>query len=510
MQMKNKSTLASKIFSVIISLILLFSGIKAQTPRMTIEQTLSDEAQKSTIAFSGLAFITGDFCSATFLPPGKVSDYFGFQYLRDNDITAMGHNTDFLTRVANNMLYVLNENQKNQIITEARSQVNQISKYAEQRLPLIKAFYRLLVKDFPFGSTKLDKRAVADYSAQIYWLDGKISIERAKLFGSILRNLNGRQRGYLDSLKNFGVRNWPELPDQINKQLLTNSEFVAVMTYASEMFAWYAGNEASDVYFCPERQGNYFGSFYMKDAPAMGNPDYSIDTNLTRNGGNTFLSFLNSTQRLMITCLVDTQRAALNKIVDVRTHISRLLRGYLKHDLIDTSMVLSLSLKYGELDGEISYNYATNFSKVDWLLTSNQYNSLVQLRNLDKYPCSGAFLYSDRISSPDIVNTDFFFNKANNQENKNPGLSNFQMNNYPNPFLNQTTITYQISEANNVKIKITDIYGRELITLVDHYQRPGSYSVVLSSVNLPVEGRVFYYHISVGSSWDTKMMIRDK
>ncbi|MEI6842534.1 MAG: hypothetical protein WCK53_14795, partial [Methanomicrobiales archaeon] len=61
----------------------------------TMEQTISDQAQGATIAFDALAFLTGQACSDTFLPPGKVADYAGFQYLRDNDATQMGHNTDF-------------------------------------------------------------------------------------------------------------------------------------------------------------------------------------------------------------------------------------------------------------------------------------------------------------------------------------------------------------------------------------------------------------------------------
>ena len=40
-------------------------------------------------------------------------------------------------------------------------------------------------------------------------------------------------------------------------------------TYAGEMLAWYLGSEEADVYFCPERQGTYFGSFFMKDIKAM-------------------------------------------------------------------------------------------------------------------------------------------------------------------------------------------------------------------------------------------------
>ena len=39
--------------------------------RYSLEQAVSDRAQLHTIAFDGLAFLTGDFGRDTFLPPGK-------------------------------------------------------------------------------------------------------------------------------------------------------------------------------------------------------------------------------------------------------------------------------------------------------------------------------------------------------------------------------------------------------------------------------------------------------
>ena len=54
-------------------------------------QTLSDVAQSTTMAFSGLALMTGNLNAQSFFPPGKVADYTGFQYLRDNDPDNMGH-----------------------------------------------------------------------------------------------------------------------------------------------------------------------------------------------------------------------------------------------------------------------------------------------------------------------------------------------------------------------------------------------------------------------------------
>ena len=121
----------------------------------SIEQACSDRAQLNTIAFDALGFLTGDLCSSTFLPPGKVSDYFGFQYMRDIDTGTGGHNTDFLTRIANNVWLILNRTQKDQFITLAREQAGQIQYLARKRFPLIKAFHRELDGDTPAGNQGL-------------------------------------------------------------------------------------------------------------------------------------------------------------------------------------------------------------------------------------------------------------------------------------------------------------------------------------------------------------------
>ena len=152
---------------------------------MDMTQTLSEMAQQTTIAYSGLAFITGEKESYTFLPPGKLSDYFGFQYMRDNDPDEMGHNTDFVPKSANNMLSLLTYDQKNEIIDLAKDQVSLINNYGFQRFPLIDAFSRLLRKEMPDGSIGLDSTEVKNFSAEIFNIDGVISYQRAKLFGRI-------------------------------------------------------------------------------------------------------------------------------------------------------------------------------------------------------------------------------------------------------------------------------------------------------------------------------------
>jgi len=375
----------------------------------TIEQATSDRAQLHTIAFDGLAFLTGDFASSTFLPPGKVSDYFGFQYMRDIDAAQGGHNTSFLTRIAENMLAILDDSQRRKLLQLAELQQDDIRKFAEMRLPLIAAFQRNLSGDFPRGSNGLDRKAVMEYSAELYALDGKLSFDRARVAGGILRSLTAGQKEALARLKFGDSRTWPDVGEQFDKRRISHEDDVAIMTYASEMFSWYAGSPEADTYFCPERHGMYFGGFGMKTLPAMGKQNYSISTTLTSDSGEAFLDLLTAPQRKYITDLPDLQRKDLEEIVQTRRAIATELRRFLGSDVPDEQKVISLSRRYGQLDGEMSYFYATAFAQVSKTLSSQQRQTLTGMRVHDPADAKGPFLYSTPIQTETIANTDYLF-----------------------------------------------------------------------------------------------------
>jgi len=379
----------------------------------SIEQAISDKAQLNTLAFGGLGFITGNTCSDSFLPPGKVADFFGFQYLRDVTQSGKGHSTDFVTNAANNVLKTLTTEQKAKMMALAKTQASTVNEFAYKRFPLMVAFRRLYTGNLPTGTTGLSKSAVMQYSGDLYVIDAKISLERAKLFSEIIRSLSTSQKTFFDSMVKGGFASWASLPDQVDKTSLSHDEHVLVMTYASEMFGWYAGNIEADTYFCPERQGDYFGGFYIKDAPAIGNAGYTIDESITGDKGEAFISALSSTQKPIITNIVETQRSAINGIVEKRRAIATELRKALSGGTINETSVYSLAKEYGQLDGEISYYYATAFSQVGKSLTSEQKAKLISIKDLNNYVCDDnkAYLYSEKINMPTVANTDFLFGK---------------------------------------------------------------------------------------------------
>jgi hypothetical protein len=409
---------------------------------MDIDQTLSDNAQRCTIAFDGFAFITGNLEAQSFFPPGKVADYWGFQYLRDNTPNGNGHNTSFLTNCAFNVLFTLNDAQFAMLKTLAMNQVDQINLYAYKRFPLMKAFRRQLDGDLPTGSSGLSLDAVRAASGDLYELDGRISFDRAVVYASIFKTLDASQKAYLDAMKAGGFDSWAvtaEMDSAVRNRMkgVSHDVSVALMTYAGDLFSWYAGSLEADVYFCPERQGTYFGSFYVKDAPAVGHEGYKIDEQLTASSGQKFLDELAATGLDgLVTDLVDKQRDSLyagtDNIVQARTDISTLLRSLMTAPVLTDTLkagllakVLEKSRTYGELDGEIVYSYVTAFAQVYQFMNDTQKAHLATLRktimsgvyngvSFDFSVCTKPFLYSAVIQDlsaldPYISNTDYLF-----------------------------------------------------------------------------------------------------
>ncbi|OYD16205.1 hypothetical protein CH333_04020 [candidate division WOR-3 bacterium JGI_Cruoil_03_44_89] len=68
--------------------------------------------------------------------------------------------------------------------------------------------------------------------------------------------------------------------------------------------------------------------------------------------------------------------------------------------------------------------------------------------------------------------------------------------NYPNPFSRVTTIRYSLPEEVGVRLKIYDIMGRRVMTLVNKNQKPGYYSVSLDGKNL--SSGVYFIRLEAG------------
>ncbi|MCX6164773.1 MAG: T9SS type A sorting domain-containing protein, partial [Ignavibacteriae bacterium] len=78
--------------------------------------------------------------------------------------------------------------------------------------------------------------------------------------------------------------------------------------------------------------------------------------------------------------------------------------------------------------------------------------------------------------------------------------------NYPNPFNPTTNIKYQITNSSFVSLKVFDILGKEIESLVNEKQEAGIY--VMSFNGSDLSSGIYFYSLFVdGNKIDTKRMI---
>lgn len=82
-----------------------------------------------------------------------------------------------------------------------------------------------------------------------------------------------------------------------------------------------------------------------------------------------------------------------------------------------------------------------------------------------------------------------------------PALSSLPIlyQNYPNPFNSFTTINYEIPYEGIVKLRIFNVLGQEIGSIVDEHQKPGSYSKTFDASRMA--SGVYFYRLSVGNNY---------
>jgi hypothetical protein len=128
----------------------------------------------------------------------------------------------------------------------------------------------------------------------------------------------------------------------------------------------------------------------------------------------------------------------------------------------------------GFVEGHGNSNSPKEYSFVDNSVVSGKYS--YRLKQIDN---DGTYEYFDVISVDVDIPDNFYLAQ-----------------NYPNPFNPTTTIKYMISNDEKVSLKIYDLLGKEVASLVNEYQKAGTYSVEFNGDNLA--SGVYIYRLVTG------------
>jgi len=77
--------------------------------------------------------------------------------------------------------------------------------------------------------------------------------------------------------------------------------------------------------------------------------------------------------------------------------------------------------------------------------------------------------------------------------------------NYPNPFNPTTTITFTLPKQDLVVLKVYNILGQEVATLINEVRNAGRYSKIFDASQLP--SGVYIYKLTAGSFTESRKMI---
>ena len=139
--------------------------------------------------------------------------------------------------------------------------------------------------------------------------------------------------------------------------------------------------------------------------------------------------------------------------------------------------------KVGFVEGNGTTNSSKNYSYADNNLTSGKYS--YRLKQIDR---DGKFEYSQSVEV------------TIGQVPKEFAL----LQNYPNPFNPSTMISYQLPANSHISLKVYDMLGNEVATLVNQTKEAGSYTAEFDGSQL--SSGVYFYTINAGSFSATKKL----
>lgn len=159
------------------------------------------------------------------------------------------------------------------------------------------------------------------------------------------------------------------------------------------------------------------------------------------------------------------------------------------------------------------YNPVTNtFTAIDSMITRRQQHSAIKLPD-GSVLVSGGYSNFNTINLTEryIVDTTEVVGLEEEVNSTKLYPNSFELyQNYPNPFNPSTRIQYQVSSNTQVTLKVYDVLGKEVATLVNEFKQAGVYEVEFNVGQDPIPdivSGIYLYRFQAGAFVQTRKMI---
>jgi Secretion system C-terminal sorting domain len=177
-----------------------------------------------------------------------------------------------------------------------------------------------------------------------------------------------------------------------------------------------------------------------------------------------------------------------------------------------------ISVDLGDVDGDLDLDIVTsNFTGANFTLYENDGTGIfINRDDLPSNLAGSCAVFHDRDNDGDmdmtgideredllILFTNGQVTNVNEVENVPEGFTLYQ--NYPNPFNPETSLQYAVGSRQYVTLKVYDVLGNEITTLVSEEKSTGGYKVEFNGTGLP--SGMYFYTLRARAFSETKKMV---
>jgi hypothetical protein len=307
------------------------------------------------------------------------------------------------------------------------------------------------------------------------------------------------------TIPNFGFENWStyngfiEVPDNWHVETITFSgpdsngtHIYDVVSSASQNSDSYAGNYAVAL----SNKLSFIG--YFGDTLSLSGKMFTLPPD-------------SSLQNLKPAFPVSARHTTLNgyyKFTPVNGDSCQFIVVLYKYGYVNPNP------QYGNIVGIGSLCKSASSSYTPFTVTINYFDSttipdsasiaLSAYKQMDFITMNSGSPLGNSVLYVDNLNFDTHLTSVPPSSSELPSKFNLTQN-YPNPFNPSTVINYQIPVEGNVTLKVYDVLGNEIATLVNEQKTEGSYEIQFDARKFT--SGVYFYQLQAGSFTETKKLI---
>ena len=231
-------------------------------------------------------------------------------------------------------------------------------------------------------------------------------------------------------------------------------------------------------------------------------PKCGIDP-ITNENYTVYRSDPNACSKLYASCIPGLSGPPIAKVVHVDHALPVELASFTS-SVTGNNVTLSwaTSSEINNAGFAIERNSGSNWENAGFVTGQGTVNTISQYEFTERNLSSGRYQY--RLKQTDFNGNYEYFSLT---ESVTIGVPQqfYLGQNYPNPFNPITTISFDIPEAGNVKLKVFDVSGREVKTIVNEFKNAGYYAVKFEAAGLA--SGAYFYRIEIADYVSVKKMI---